>query len=1032
MKIIKASELHYQDERSDKIYEVTLCKVDNNLYQVNFRYGRRGAKMKEGTKTVFPVNLDKAEKIYNTLIQAKTKKGYKIIEEKKRVDDKEALKTVQGEISAETIEERTLKKLKELAKSPKDIKLNRVIWRCGELKLLKAKEIILSLLETDDSLRKYIVCRALGLCAEKEDREVLTALERIYQSSRVDEMCKRAAFEAALRLSNEAEYSILIERLKSKIPIKVESRLKAGVDELKALIYEKEFKEFEAIYNLYLLNTEECRNALLHLLAEIPLKKNYFRQIRHIFKAAEYFDDYEVYALLSYRFEKGGANFNGRSYYTYTMLNGRYRYLSRSEVQKELQKKDSGLAYGSSTRDYLRRRVWRNLRKLAEKGDNNYVKAAIQILLSYNDSDAGRVESQYGYDYSTGRWQTFYYDHFSEYYTFNRILYRNSSRYSLEGLRARCKNGYKPGEEPPDEREEAFPALWDNNCLELIPLLVRSRCERVHQFGLKIMKSNRERLKLSEKELINLMTAPYAITADFGLELFEESYREHTFTESEAAALVGSVSPKVREFIYRYLLNNPELVKVSEVLLYQLITATEKDTVEFTRRFLSENQLSEGMGRQLFVRLTALLLVPEELTDAKIESISGHLIEHFKNIYRKVGLEVIDDLISSPREELQLLGAKIITEHDSFKENCPTNLINRLLESPYSRVKGLGVTLFSRKDDIELLGEKELLLKFALNSAVEVREAVGPVIVRLAHRDSTFANDMIGLLILKVRKLNNEEIEHFIVKLLKDELGDLKELSLKLIMKLIRSKSTLVQELGGHFLANSIVREQVDIIRIIELANCDSLKVRELARELATERIEHLRERIDQTVRLLDLDWEDSRHFFFNLIKENFREEDFTPAALVSICDSVRDDVSSFGREIIAEYFHGEHSIDYLLKLSEHPSVSMQSFVTGYLSEYAGGDRERLKRLVPYFRSLLCRVNRAGTAKREVSRFLEREALANEESARIIAPLLNFVSATQSKKDKANYIDLMVKVKRQHPQIELPVEIQEIGARDAI
>ena len=76
MKLIKQSTLHFKDDKSDKVYEVDLCEVQGGLFVVNFRYGRVGTLLKEGTKTDLPVSLQEAEKIYTQLVASKTKKGY--------------------------------------------------------------------------------------------------------------------------------------------------------------------------------------------------------------------------------------------------------------------------------------------------------------------------------------------------------------------------------------------------------------------------------------------------------------------------------------------------------------------------------------------------------------------------------------------------------------------------------------------------------------------------------------------------------------------------------------------------------------------------------------------------------------------------------------------------------------------------------------------------------------------------------------------------------------------------------------------
>src|SRR3712207_8267643 len=69
MKLIRQTILVYREGSSDKVYEVDLCEVGAEGYVVNFRYGRRGARLKEGVKTVAPVPLPAAEKVFQDLVR---------------------------------------------------------------------------------------------------------------------------------------------------------------------------------------------------------------------------------------------------------------------------------------------------------------------------------------------------------------------------------------------------------------------------------------------------------------------------------------------------------------------------------------------------------------------------------------------------------------------------------------------------------------------------------------------------------------------------------------------------------------------------------------------------------------------------------------------------------------------------------------------------------------------------------------------------------------------------------------------------
>ena len=67
--------LYFKQGSSDKVYHASLEPKDDG-YVVNFAYGRRGASLTTGTKTVTAVDYDAAKDIYDKLVKEKTAKGY--------------------------------------------------------------------------------------------------------------------------------------------------------------------------------------------------------------------------------------------------------------------------------------------------------------------------------------------------------------------------------------------------------------------------------------------------------------------------------------------------------------------------------------------------------------------------------------------------------------------------------------------------------------------------------------------------------------------------------------------------------------------------------------------------------------------------------------------------------------------------------------------------------------------------------------------------------------------------------------------
>ena len=71
----KQISLYFNNGTSDKEYHVQLQR-ENDLYLVNFQYGRRGRKLNTGSKTKVAVTWEKANKIYEKLVHSKVSKGY--------------------------------------------------------------------------------------------------------------------------------------------------------------------------------------------------------------------------------------------------------------------------------------------------------------------------------------------------------------------------------------------------------------------------------------------------------------------------------------------------------------------------------------------------------------------------------------------------------------------------------------------------------------------------------------------------------------------------------------------------------------------------------------------------------------------------------------------------------------------------------------------------------------------------------------------------------------------------------------------
>jgi hypothetical protein len=255
-------------------------------------------------------------------------------------------------------------------------------------------------------------------------------------------------------------------------------------------------------------------------------------------------------------------------------------------------------------------------------------------------------------------------------------------------------------------------------------------------------------------------------------------------------------------------------------------------------------------------------------------------------------------------------------------------------------------------------------------------------------------------------------------------------------MRLCTSKSQLAQELGGVVLSRH--PEWADHFAMADLVKLGSAEVKAVRQSCwallthAAPRLHATSSELGQAARLLEATWEDSRLFAQKFFRDSFDGRDFTPEILIGICDSVRPDVQAFGRELITRFFAEEHGQEYLRKLSEHPSPELQQFATNYLERFAADDIDRLRGLLPYFVSVLSRVNMGRLMKSRVYAFLLAEAKKSEAAARLYAEVLERISLTIAIGDKARAIEAMVEIRRLHPEVPLPILLPAKELRGAV
>jgi hypothetical protein len=302
------------------------------------------------------------------------------------------------------------------------------------------------------------------------------------------------------------------------------------------------------------------------------------------------------------------------------------------------------------------------------------------------------------------------------------------------------------------------------------------------------------------------------------------------------------------------------------------------------------------------------------------------------------------------------------------------------------------------------------------------------LIKRIAEREAALAVWLVNELVpLLMRKETSEGLHEDLALVLSNELvSHLQDIDQATALRLLYSNYRPAQAFGVLVLDKYIPAEGLTIKQVIAAGNHELQAVREWCWRFFNQHVARIRYERDAAVALLDATWEDTRNFAAEYFRTQFQADDWSPESLVAIADSVNPLVQAFGRELLTRFFREEDGTVYLMKLSQHPGVTMQLFATNYLENYAKDNLAYMKDLEHYFRSVLSRVNKARVAKERIFNFLEKEAVKTPEAAEYIGSIIADISATVAIGDKARCISIMRNIHQAYPDVLLPVRFSEI------
>lgn len=1052
MKLIRKSRLKFQQGNSDKVYEVDLIETTttgDNRYLVNFRYGRRGNNLREGTKTPEPVTFDKAEKLFDSVVISKVNKGYSDSEQQPSAtvsDSTTASTDAANRFSIDkafTVYQQRLAKLSQGALNDKESK--RFIWRVGELGFTQAAPELVKLINLKDAEYDYIIAWTLGrLQAEEYLQDLLNLAQRSKAPS-----TQRMALESALWMASGDARSGLLKDISQQLPDYLKDTF--NIDKLKdnndgSQLADTYFRYLDAnpqhadftltiLYQLSLVDNEtvsrSIREIIKQSISRLSLRPPYFKAVRHLLKTAEFRLDGEIYGLIAQKIDSSKANYFIDAWSDYTVvMSPRYEWVKIKDEQK---KADSRLAFSNKTRQYLKRRTWRTLRRLGLAHDERYITFATDILLTYDDLCRESPQQRTQYEYDSASWDrneigTIHYDEYAKQNLLNHLTRQNHPGVEPTNSYAVWKK--TESQQAFDGRSEAFSELWDEQPDALLKLLCTSSNQLVQNFSARALQDHQAFCENLDNELVcQLLERPVIAAQQLAVIILKGRFDREQPSDILLVALAASQIEEGRLLAINWLTANLNWLKNNSHVIANLLLLDHKEIIQWLPT-MALHFTDVTVNKSIIERLADILIekyAEQQQEDLLIE-VFHRLQQSFASTVSQLDLTTIEKLMQY-NISLQVFAAKLLEQNQCSIEKIPSGIFQALILSQVSSLKSSGVALFAKLSGEQIALQQTTLLSFCLAADEAVRQAAILAVEKLKAERNQDASQFYRELVDHLFQAEPAEgVHEYLISLLTNNLREfINQVDHQLFWRLSQAKSHGAKLFAAALIGN-FEDSNFSVRQWALLANQESKAIRDRAIEFFRANLVLVKEQMLEALPLLNSQWNDSKQFALDYFKTEFKAEDWSAEVMVGICDNPDIELQDLGRDLILNHFDTELGHFYLTRLSQHPSVNVQLFVTQLLADFVDDSVESLEQLNNYFVTVLSQVNKGRVAKNRVLKFLLDKAKLNTDNASFVASILARISASAAIQEKASYLVAMRDLKIQYPQIDLPIQINQQSA----
>lgn len=801
------------------------------------------------------------------------------------------------------------------------------------------------------------------------------------------------------------------------------------------------------------LTQPEARATLVQLLRKLPLEPGPFQALRYLYKAAETRRDAEVIALLHARMENTRAHQQspeGRGYgRPYGQPPARSIVTRRGRVSGL--EAFSDIAYTSRTRDYLRLRAWRQLRRLAEIGHSQAAPLATALLLGLDDRDLQQASQERHTAYIDRQYVslTRYYHGSARWLLVPKLLLPRHPNLQITARATRWWTTQPLDDAAmPTERIEGLQSMWDAHPEALLTLALHSRAAIVHAVAARALQDHGGFVAQQPAAVLQaLLRSAYAPTARIGFQAVKLNVQNTATLAAQVPwlrLLAESRDADAREFAFVHIAADPAgFAQHAELVVQLLLSAHQRNrrqgqglavmappaalVAELQSALLATDAQAEGLAEAVALIEALLQTQPQTQPQSQAQTQGQTPAQTpLAEAAAQAPVEPLLCLLDHGSTAVLNLAVSWLLLHRHGSALVPPETLLRLLNETDDSRRAAGVRLLAALPDEVLLTQQTLLCSLAVNPHAGIRAAVAPALLRLSAKDSGFAATLAQALHNSLFSTEAAEGMHDdALTWLRDGLqAHAPARDAASTWRALQAQSRGAQRYGAWALG-AMQPSDFSLKQLATLARHADVSVRHWAMQAITQTLppQPSPEQSAQLLPLADALFDDARAFAQTLFGETLPDESLSIELLIAWIDHPQPWMQALGRSRLVRRMTADEASLCLTALSQHPSTQVQLFVTQWLLELPRDKpaelAERLRALQPYFVTVLSQVHRGRAAKTRITEFL-RSLTDAPETAVVVAEVFARQVVTSNLSDKPQYIAGLRDIAARHPQIELP------------